>query len=176
MPAKRYTLFGTLLATGLIATFLAACAGTAATSPNSQGSDSVGSSGSATPARTARPGQPPPPTTPASNGTPGCTPARATITARAGDQPVPVCLHPGHTLTITTEPSPLQPWQPMTSTDPAVLMCSSQPLPQGARTATCRALRPGTATVTTITAPFSGDPHGPAQHTWTLTIHVQPAP
>ncbi len=43
-------------------------------------------------------------------------------------------------------------------------------------TVTCHSLTAGTGTVSTTTAAFAGDPHGPAQHTWTLTVHSDPAP
>lgn len=63
----------------------------------------------------------------------------------------------------------------MTVTDSSVITCSSQRESQGAFTAVCHALKPDTATASTMTAPFAGDPHGPPQFMWSLTIHVQPA-
>jgi hypothetical protein len=48
-------------------------------------------------------------------------------------------------------------------------------VPEGALAATCHATGVGIATVATITAAFAGDPHGPAQYTWTLTVHVTAA-
>ena len=180
MPGTPLLPFGTrtLLVGGLLA-MLAACAaagsdaGAGAGVPSGARS-SPSSLGSAAPAGTARPGPPGTSTAPLPVD-PLCSPAPASITARFGEQPRPVCLRVGQHLTITTQPSPTQPWQSMTTSAAAVLECTSQLDDQGALTATCSALRPGTATVSTTTAPFAGDPHGPPQHTWTLTIHVQPA-
>jgi hypothetical protein len=58
------------------------------------------------------------------------------------------------------------------SSDATVLRCVTRPLADGAVEATCTAQRPGTATVTTATGPFAGDPHGPPQATWQLSITV----
>lgn len=168
---------GTLaLLTGLALLLLTACAST----PSGPSAGSQPNSGSAGPAGTARPQPASPATSPATSAAPsttptGCSPAPASMTIQPGDQPAPVCLHPGDTLTLTARSSPTQPWQPLTSTDPTTLSCTTQTQPNGALTATCHALRPGTATVSTGTAAFSGDPHGPAQYTWTLTIEVRAA-
>ena len=97
------------------------------------------------------------------------------IAIRPGGQPAPVHLHPGDTLTLAATSSWLQPWQPLTSSDPTILRCTSRSQADGALTATCHAIAVGTVTVSTTTAPFAGDPHGPAQHTWTLTVHITPA-
>lgn len=86
-----------------------------------------------------------------------------------------MCLHVGETLTISAPPSAAQPWQPMTVSDEMLLTCTSQHGAQGSLTAVCHALKRGTAAVSTMTAPFSGDPHGPAQFIWTLTIEILPA-
>lgn len=146
-----------------MAVLLAACAGN---------SDAAGSGGSAEPASTARPQPTPSPTPPAA----ACPYDGKPITIRPGGQPTAICLHPGDVVTLTAPGSPIQPWQPPTSSDPAILSCASRALAAGALTATCHALGVGTATVSTRTAPFAGDPHGPAQHTWTLTVHITPAP
>jgi hypothetical protein len=160
----------TALLTGLTIVLLTSCAAAAS---NTSSNQEPGSAGSAPGATTAAVSQPP--ATPGS-GASGCRRDGAPIIVRAGDQPAPVCLHPGETLTMTTETSPTQPWQPMTTSDATVLGCASRPLANGSRTATCHALQPGIATVATTTAAFTGDPHGPAQYAWTLTIHVQAAP
>lgn len=94
------------------------------------------------------------------------------ITIRPGGRPAPVHLRPGDILTLTATSSWLQPWQPPTSSDPTILRCTSRSLADGALTATCQAVAVGTVTVSTITAPFAGDPHGPAQQMWTLTVHI----
>ena len=126
--------------------------------------------GSASPAATAHP-VPPSDTGRPSPTSKGCTSA-ATITARRGEQPTPLCLTPGAALRIHTEPSPHQPWGPFTSTDNSVVRCTSETADDGATQTTCLAVRPGTAIVSTTTAPFSADPHGPPQDTWQLHITV----
>jgi len=158
---------------GLTLVLLASCANgapgpTAGSQPNS---------GSASPAGTARPA-PASSASPRASGTGSatCGSTGAPLIIRPGDQPNPVCVHPGDILTLTAAPSPTQPWQPLTTTDPATLACTTRTGADGALTATCKALRPGAATVSTGTAAFSGDPHGPAQYFWTLTVNVSAAP
>jgi len=56
--------------------------------------------------------------------------------------------------------------------DRAVLDCMTTPVPDNGFTATCHAVRAGTVTLTTMTAPFAGDPHGPPQSVWQLTVRV----
>ncbi|KAA2265373.1 hypothetical protein F0L68_04720 [Solihabitans fulvus] len=85
---------------------------------------------------------------------------------------MPVCLAVHATLHLTSEPSPLQPWSPLRSSDQGVLTCTSTPHDDGAITATCTALRSGTATITTVTTPKLGGPSGPQQFQWQLTITV----
>jgi hypothetical protein len=120
--------------------------------------------------------------TPASDPTPApstppaahaCGPA--TITVVKGNQPAPICLTAGTDLRITSGPSHLQPWSPLTSSDPTILDCSTTTGPDGSITATCHARRAGIATLSTITAPFAGDPHGPAQYRWQITVTVHTA-
>jgi hypothetical protein len=156
---------------GVSLLLLAACGNTA---PTAVGSVKPHSSGSTAPATTAQP-QSPSPSASAPAGNPTSCPLKTlALTAQPGDQPAPVCLHPGDTLTITAQDSPLQPWQPAISTNPAALSCTSRPQAGGALTIVCHALHPGDVTVSTTTAPFSGDPHGPAQYTWTLTVRILP--
>jgi hypothetical protein len=87
--------------------------------------------------------------------------------------PAPVCLQVGQELRLAAGASPQQPWETFTSSDPAVVSCTSTRLPDGAVQAICRARRPGTATITTGTMPFAGDPHGPVQHIWQLAVTVK---
>jgi len=105
--------------------------------------------------------------------TDGCLTSPAALTVHRGDQPAPVCLHIGATLSITTDPSPMQPWQPITSANDAALRCTSIAATDGAAKATCTAVGAGTTTISTTTAPFSADPHGPAQQMWTLTVTIR---
>lgn len=186
MPGTPLLRFGcrTLLVGGLLVV-LASCAGTASgpvsgSESSSGAQESTGSSGSAAPAGTAHPGAPSTSSTSATSAVPlpvdpVCSHTPSTITARIGDRPRPVCLRIGQSLTITTQASPSQPWQPMTTSNAAILALTSHSADQGALAATCKALRPGTTTVSTTTAPFAGDPHGPPQYTWSLIIEVQPA-
>jgi len=103
-----------------------------------------------------------------------CTGALRRLTIEWGGPPRPVCLRVGATLVIVAPSSPLQPWQQFTSSNPRVLTCDTRKSADGAATATCHARQPGRATVRTMTAAFSGDPHGPAQQVWSLPVTVQP--
>ena len=87
--------------------------------------------------------------------------------------PTPICVHVGQTVQLSTGISPHQPWQEFVSSDPHVVSCTSARVPDGAMTADCRALAPGVVTVSTGTMPFAGDPHGPAQYVWELSITVE---
>jgi hypothetical protein len=104
----------------------------------------------------------------------GCSSVPESVHAHHGEQPAAVCLTPGATLHIVTDPSPRQPWSTLTSTDESVVRCTSRATPDGAIEATCTAVKPGTVTVSTVTASFAGDPHGPAQYMWRLEITVVP--
>jgi hypothetical protein len=85
---------------------------------------------------------------------------------------VPVCLRTAATLQLTAQPSPHQPWQPLVSSDPGVVRCQSTPAADGSLTGTCVAVASGSAALRTSTAPFPGDPHGPPQQDWTITVIV----
>jgi len=151
------------LATGTLAVLLlSGCGGGAPRTPG--GPAPAGGSAGATSARPV----PPTGTTPASPA--GCDVRQVTV--KPGEAPPPVCLPVGAELRIDTPASPRQPWQPFTSSDPRVVACTTTYAPVGAAIATCRALRAGTATVGSMTAPFSGDPHGPPQQYWELSVRV----
>jgi hypothetical protein len=126
--------------------------------------------GSAPPASTASAAQTLP-DSPA--GTKSACTAASRITVQPGPMPPPLCLPVGGQLTVDTPTSPMQPWQLFTTSDRQVLDCASALGADGVATATCRALKLGTAVVSTHTAPFAGDPHGPAQLTWQVTVAVQ---
>jgi hypothetical protein len=151
------------------AILLAACGDAAAEgrTPNS----SPAGSGSADAGRLVRP-----PTAPPSSESP--PPARcpdgARIAVDPAHPPAPICFSVGHTVHLSTAPSPYQPWETFTSSDPDVVTCETSRVPDGAAQAKCTGRKPGTAVVTTGTMPFQGDPHGPAQQTWQLTITVTP--
>jgi hypothetical protein len=102
----------------------------------------------------------------------GCVASTDEATARTREAPGQICLIVGATLNVSSEASPLQPWTPLSTSDPSVLACISRAGPDGTVEGTCRALRPGTATLTTNTGPFAGDPHGPPQYLWQLTVTV----
>lgn len=169
MPGKPSAPPRTAAPLAALVLVLASCADIG-TGPSARQDTPAAGAGSASGAGLARPDHTPasaPPPSPT-----GCRYPTAPIAARAGSQPAPVCLTPGADLTVAAAQSPAQPWQPMTSSDPSVLSCTSQPQADGALTATCRARAAGTATVSATTAAFAGDPHGPTQYTWTLTVHV----
>jgi hypothetical protein len=132
--------------------------------PGSTGSPPV-AGGSGSTGSTGTPG-------PAPTGTGGRCADGTTITARVGAAPAAVCLTRGGSLLVRTEPSHLQPWAPLASSDESIVRCRSRRLADGAVEATCTAVGPGTATLSTSTAPFGGDPHGPPQDTWRLPITV----
>ena len=114
---------------------------------------------------------PPPPSSSSSpTGSARCGARRVVASVR--EQPEPQCLQVGASLRISAEPSPRQPWSLPASSDESVLRCAARLLPDGAAAATCTAMRHGTATVTTSTAPFAGDPHGPPQTQWHLVVNV----
>jgi hypothetical protein len=140
------------------------------------GSNSGGSGGGADPAGSAsaaRTGAPLASSTGQPSATPtGCAQPGDTINARRGEQPAPICLAPGAAVRIVTDPSPRQPWGVMGSSDESVVRCDSRAAADGALVATCTAVSPGTATVSTVTAPFAGDPHGPPQDIWRLRVTV----
>lgn len=76
-------------------------------------------------------------------------------------------------LRIDAPVSPRQPWQPFVTSNPQVIACTTTARQDAAATATCRALRAGSATVSSMTAPFAGDPHGPMQQLWELEVQVR---
>lgn len=86
--------------------------------------------------------------------------------------PPPVCLTVGAILQVRSDPSPRQPWATLTSSAPDVLDCSSEQRADGSVTAECIARAAGSATVSTVTAPFAGDPQGPPQVRWQATVTV----
>ncbi|MCP2342724.1 hypothetical protein [Actinomadura rupiterrae] len=102
------------------------------------------------------------------------TPPGPRTTVRKGARPAPLHLKVGTVLHVTSDPSPHQPWTPLTSSDEKILTCTSHPGPHGAITATCKALHPGHATIATVTSPHKGDPQGPPQSRWTQQIQVTP--
>lgn len=98
--------------------------------------------------------------------------SQPSVRIKAGARPDPVCLPVNGLLHITSDPSPQQPWAALLSSDPKVLSCASQVGKDGAVTATCTPHLAGTVTITTMTAPFAGDPSGPPQYQWTLRVTV----
>jgi hypothetical protein len=154
----RYPVAMALMLGALVA--VAGCAASAGDQPATL------SGGAASAASTATP-----PPSPSPDSSPGCASA-GRVTVQAGTSPQAICLPVGRQILLDAPASPHQPWQPFTSSNPDVLACTSAPTNDGGATATCHALRPGTATVNTTTAPFAGDPHGPPQYTWQLTVTV----
>jgi hypothetical protein len=159
------------LATAATCTFavlvLSACVGGRPGGPASAQPSSQGSAPDAS-ARPA-PGTPTPPGTPSG----ACAGNARQVTVRPAETPAPVCLPVGAVLRIDAPPSPRQPWQPFVTSDPQVITCTTTAGRDGAATATCHAVRAGSATVSTMTAPFAGDPHGPMQQLWELQVEVR---
>ena len=101
----------------------------------------------------------------------GCASVIAVAIQPAG-RPAGICLPVNGILRLAADPSPRQPWDQLASSDSAVLACVSQSSSNGSVTGACTALHPGTATVSTMTAPFAGDPHGPPQYLWHIAVTV----
>jgi hypothetical protein len=116
----------------------------------------------------------PSPTPPRPVSTPGPTCVPGPITIVKGSVPEPVCLAVGSRLHLTSEASARQPWSAVQSSDPGVLSCQSTTHADGSVTATCHSVSPGSATLTTTTAPFAGDRYGPPQFRWQLAVTVTP--
>lgn len=158
-PVRAPTLLALLL--------LAGCATATTPGASATPTPSTGGAGSASPTKITVSTRPDPgPSSP--RGTCGLT----TLTVAQASTPPPGCLHVGTDLHITSEPSPLQPWSAVDSSDPSVLRCASDRHPAGDVSATCHAAKPGIVTMSATTAPFAGDPHGPAQYRWQITITV----
>jgi len=102
----------------------------------------------------------------------GACRAPESVRITAGAVPEPVCLPVNGSLRLTADPSPHQPWGQLVSSDPKILSCSSAAGPQGTVSGVCTPHLPGTVTVSTMTAPFAGDPHGPPQFRWELRVTV----
>jgi hypothetical protein len=100
-----------------------------------------------------------------------CT-APASVRITAGALPEPVCLPINGMLRLTADPSPHQPWGKLVSSNPKILSCTSEAGAQGEVSGVCTPHLPGTVTVSTMTAPFAGDPHGPPQYRWELRVTV----
>jgi len=98
------------------------------------------------------------------------TPGSVRITA--GAVPEPVCLPINGSLRLSSDPSPHQPWGQLISSNPKILSCTSESGPQGTVSGVCTPHLPGAVTVSTMTAPFAGDPHGPPQFRWELRVTV----
>lgn len=129
------------------------------------------SGGSATPPASATsstsasaPASAPPPSS-------GC-PDRVDLPIQEGPEPDPVCLAVHGTLHLASATSPWLPWGEVRSSDDTILRCATTPVADGAVTATCTALRPGTVTLTASTSRKPGGPVGPPQFQWQLTVTV----
>jgi len=119
----------------------------------------------------ASPGPRSPAVSPTPSAQAGCGPAQVHIGPASA--PAEMCLAIRAAVTLTSDASELQPWMPLTSSDPAVLACVSDQHGDGSVTGVCTAQAPGLATVSTGTSAFAGDPHGPPQYAWKLTVTVQ---
>jgi hypothetical protein len=158
----------TALPLATLALTLSACARPTAGIPSGGAS---GAEASSSASAAAVPSAPSPRATSPTPSATGC-PDSLAVVVRAQQAAAQVCLAVGGTLRVSSEPSARQPWQPLSTSDGTVLSCASSPGPDGTIDATCRALRPGTVTVSTYTAPFPGDPQGPQQYLWRLVVTV----
>jgi hypothetical protein len=94
-----------------------------------------------------------------------------TILVSRASEPAPICLRTGQVVHLVAPPS-LQAWAVPESSDPRVASCTGTTQIDGSMAADCVAHRAGTATVSTHTAPYAGDPQGPPQYRWSLPITV----
>ena len=149
-----------------VAVGLAACGDTSHGQPPSPDGHGTGSAEAARPVL--------PSAAPPTSGDPSPVPCPdgAHLAVDPAQPPAPICLRAGHVLHLSTTASPLQPWENFTSSAAEVVTCESTRTGDGAVQATCTAQTPGTSVITSQTTPFSGDPHGPAQLMWQLTITV----
>jgi hypothetical protein len=175
---------GLIRAIAVVALLSAGCGGApSGAEPTSGGSDTPQPPQGSTTTSAAVPTTGPISGPPLSGGTPGGKPiptgappgtcqSQPSVRITAGARPEPVCLPVNGLLHITSDPSPHQPWTTLLSSNPTILSCTSQVGKDGAVSGTCTPHLPGTVTVTTGTAPFAGDPSGPPQYQWTLTVNV----
>ena len=158
------------LATAVVYTLAAVLVSACATGAPGAAASGEPSPGGSAPDASIRP-------TPSTGATPtpsgDCAAGTVQLTVRPGEPTQRACLRVGAVLRIDAPASPRQPWQPFVTSDPQVVGCTTTQGQDGAATATCRALGAGTATVTTMTGPFAGDPHGPMQQRWQLTVEVR---
>jgi len=158
----------TAAACTLAAVLLSACAsGTPGVAPSGEPSP-----GGSAPDASARPSAGTP--SPSGTGAGDCATGTVQMAVKPGDSPQPVCLRVGAVLRIEAPASPRQPWRPFESSDPQVVGCATTQGGDGSATGTCTALRAGTATVSAMTGPFAGDPHGPMQQRWQIAVQVTP--
>jgi hypothetical protein len=100
-----------------------------------------------------------------------CVASTEEVTIRA-ESPGAICVLVGARLRVTSQPSPMRPWQPLSTSDTGVLSCTSANGPDGTVEGTCRALAAGTAVLSTQTQPGKGGPDGPPDILWRLTVRV----
>lgn len=89
------------------------------------------------------------------------------------------CVRAGATLRVRSSRRAgahyLQNWTPVVSSDPRVIACRSTTHPNGSVTAACRALRAGTATLTSaLVYAGGGPPQGPHPPKWRAAVTVKP--
>jgi hypothetical protein len=168
-----------VLVLAVVALALAGCAvgqGSGASPPSPVGSAPSGAGASAV----AQPTRPVPsypvpsqpvPSQPAAPRRSDCVASTELATVRP-EQPGPICLVAGATLRVTSAPSPQRPWQPLSTSDSSVLACTSAPGADGTIDGTCRALRAGTALLSTSTGRRPGGPDGLPDYLWQQTVLV----
>jgi hypothetical protein len=93
--------------------------------------------------------------------------AMTSLQVTAGAVPAPVCVPVNGVLHLTADPSSRQPWGPLTSSEPKILTCTSQPGAEGSVDGVCRPHLPGTVTVSAL---LTGDGRPPFR--WELRVTV----
>jgi hypothetical protein len=166
-PIRASRVWPRLLTLAGLAAALTACTPRAdAPGPTSASPASSPSSSASSPASTGS-------STPPPSGTSGGCPDRLELPIQEGPEPEPVCLAVHGTLHLASATSPWLPWGDVRSSDDTILRCATTPVADGAVTATCTALRPGTVTLIASTSRKPGGPVGPPQFQWQLTVTVR---
>lgn len=144
----------------MLGLLLAACG----SAPSGAGSASAGTAA------------PPGVTLSGAGGPAGCG-ARVLVTAIRREH---ACVRRGATLRVrSSHRAPgrpyLQNWTPVVSSNPRVIACRSTSYPNGSVAAACRALRAGTATLTSaLVYAGGGPPQGPHPPRWRAAVTVRP--
>lgn len=148
---------GVALTAGAVAVLIGCGASTVVPSSASPGSDPLPTTSEAAPPTAAD----------------GCLNGTLRVLYPGADNPLRTsCVHAGAQIVITLTAKGAYRWDPVASSNPAVIgRLGSHTSQGGVLVTTLRALRPGTATLTSVDT-FTPDPHGPPSQGWSLVVGV----